>query len=240
MEPSVVPYKNREFTANDLEHARKKAELAEREQKNGFPLLHAQALVTICGALENLMHTFVVNWLTNYPTAKQVKAVREIKLEIWRYDSLDAEELNEYIFETLRRDLNVPMRQGVSQFEALLEPFGLSGGVTKIVRDDIYEMYNVRNVLVHRRGKADTKLIEACPALGYSLGDTVVVKHRRFGEYSHHAARYAFEVLQRIALKVGIDPSSDRYDPNRIWPLPEQQKQSISEISRTIEGETDV
>ena len=54
-----------------LKFAKKEADLAQREVVKGFPLLHAQALVSLWGILESLVHTFLATWLTHESTSKK-------------------------------------------------------------------------------------------------------------------------------------------------------------------------
>lgn len=94
--------------------------------------------------------------------------------------------------------------EGISQFEHLLSPVGLAGSIDDGIRRDLYELEQLRHVLVHRRGLADRKLLDACPWLGRSLGDRVEVDHstyRRLWQASH---AYAYELLRRVAEQFGM------------------------------------
>jgi len=65
-----------EETRRRLDQAKQEAELAQQEIDRDFPLLHAQAAVSLWSALEGLVKTFLAKWLQNREGALQVEAVR--------------------------------------------------------------------------------------------------------------------------------------------------------------------
>lgn len=193
-----------EGDVEELESARKMAELAQREVDGGFALLHSQAVVSLWSSLEDLLRTFLARWLANEASAKQADSVQKLKITLGEYESMDEEERSFYVVELLERELQSPLRHGVSRFESVLEPFGLSGRIGKATQKDIYELYHVRNVLVHRRGFADRRLIQACPWLGVEVGDPLVVSHKMYAGYSKAVADYVLELIQRVRVHFGL------------------------------------
>lgn len=155
----------------------KDAELAAREVDNGFPLLHAQAAVTIWGSLEYLVSDFVASWLANQPSAVQVEQVSKLKIRFGDFISLNEEERYYYLTDLLDRETQGNLRRGVDRFENLLEVFDLGGTVPEDTRKALWELFHVRNCLVHRRGLADRRLIQACPWLNLSAGELSRVDH---------------------------------------------------------------
>ncbi len=108
-----------------IEIANKEAELAQREVENGFPLLYSQAIVSLWGSLENLIHIFLEKWLMNEPEALLVNQVQKLRVQLGEYESLDSEERPCYILDLLERDIQAPLKQGITRFESLLEIFKL-------------------------------------------------------------------------------------------------------------------
>ena len=190
-----------------LERAKSEASLAQREVENEFPLLHAQATVSLWGDLENSVRTFVAQWLRNAPEAKVVDAVSKLKVCLGEYEAMDEEDRCYYITERLEQELESRNRRGVARFEALLQPFGLAGAVPEDTERILFELYHVRNVLVHRRGVADRKLVQACPWLGLAPGDQVRVSHEQYARYHGAVAAYALELIVRVAGRFGFERS---------------------------------
>ena len=187
-----------EEAAKRLEQAREEATLARQEVDKGFPLLYSQALVSMWGSLEDLIHTFLAAWVMNEPNAKQADALQKLKVSLGEYEAYDDEEKGFYIVELLEKELRSPLKRGVSRFEQLLDSFGLSGAVEREVRENLFEVNHIRNVLVHRRGVADRRFVDACPHLGLSAGDKVTVDRQLFDQYSESIAAYVIHILERV------------------------------------------
>lgn len=192
-------------TEQKIEWAEEEAELAKREVDEGFPILHAQATVALWGALENAIRLFITRWLENFPGALQAEAVQRLRVSIGIYESLQGEDRFFYILDQLERELSAPLRSGVTRFETLLEPFQLSGPIQDSLGQNLFELSQVRNVLVHRVGKADRRLNEACPWLGFAVGDPVTITDDAFLKYSESVLVYVTQLIVRIRERFGDD-----------------------------------
>ena len=188
--------------------AKAEAELAQREVDEGFPVLHAQALVTTWSLLESLVREFVSAWLRHESGALSAGPVAKIKIPVAEFVGLSEEERCVFLCSLLERELASPLRRGVSRFESLLEPFGLSGPVPSDVSRDLFELSELRNVLVHRRGIADSRIVESCPWLDLRIGDEVRVSHERFSKLCSSVSRYMICLLVRVGERFGVKMSS--------------------------------
>jgi hypothetical protein len=161
-----------------LKLAKEEADLAQREVDKGFPLLHAQALISLWGILESLVHTFLANWLTHESTAKEIEVVKKIKINLAEFEVMDSQERNYYIVQTLEQQLAASYKKGILRFETLLGIFGFGGGIDNQVKRDILELQQIRHVLVLRHGVIDKKLKEACPWLHLKVGNKILVTQK--------------------------------------------------------------
>ncbi len=186
------------------ESARKRAEIAQKEADRGFPILNQQVSVGLWASLECLVREFVAGWLANEPGASQVDSVRKIKIRLADYDAMPEEERRFYIIDELEREIGAPLRQGVNRFESLLGLFGLSGEVDEGVRRQLFELSQLRNVIVHRRGVADMKLTESCPWLGLEIGQEVIINSESFHRYFDAACKYESVLLDRVKRIFGV------------------------------------
>lgn len=196
-------------TKAQLERAQRLAELAHRESSTGFPLIHAQATVTLWGALEDLIRSFVAKWLQQVPTVLLNSPLSTLKVPVGEYEKLSPEEKGIFLADALDRSMNGALKQGVTRFEALLEPLGLSGSVPENVRKEIFELGQVRHAIAHRRGIADRRLLEACPWLTVSPGSTLLMSHRDFGRYHDAVVRYVTELVYRVGEHFGVSAMRD-------------------------------
>jgi len=196
--------------AQELEHARNLAALAQQEIDRSFPLLHAQAAVSLWTSLESLIRGFLASWLANEPAARDAEAVRKIKIPLAEFQDMPTDERWYYIVDLLDAEVQGPLKQGISRFEASLSVFGLGGAVEDDVRKDLFELCNVRNVLIHRRGVADRRLVKACPWLALKPGDPVAVTHEALGRYMASATRYVITLMTRVWAHFGVDLEAEQ------------------------------
>ena len=187
-----------------LDRARRQAELAEREASTGFPLIHAQATVSLWGALEDLLRTFVASWLQHVPAALLNPPLSTCKVAIGDYERLSPEEKGLFMADLLDRAINGSLKLGVTRFETLLEPLGLSGAIADDIRRDIFELSQVRHVIAHRRGIADRRLAEACPWLPLAVGKPVIVTHNDIHRYHTAVGLYVTELIYRVGEHFGV------------------------------------
>ena len=193
-----------------IENAKKEAELAKKEVEEDFPLLHAQFTIALWSSLECLIRLFIVRLLQNHKPAMEAKAIQKLQVKIGEYEGLEGEERYFYIVDKLEQDLSIPLKSGITRFENLLEPFGLSGPIDENVRRDLFELNQVRNVLVHRSGIADRRFIESCPWLNLSVGDPVKISNQTAQQYFKSVQIYSVELIIRVGEYFGNDMSSVR------------------------------
>jgi hypothetical protein len=190
------------------EEMKKRAEYARREAEQGFPVLNEQATVNLWSALETLVKDLVACWIENVPTARQSEAVRKVRIRLADYEAMSAEERSFYLIDELERDLGAPLRQGVNRFEVLLTLFGLSGELEDDLRRELFELSHVRNVIVHRRGIADRKLVDACPWLALKTGDRVTVTSDAHHRYFDAVHEYGTVLVNRVNRYFAVPPPS--------------------------------
>lgn len=193
---------------DEVERAAEIASFAEAECARGFPLLHAHHLVGLWGALEAAFEDVQIAFLLNDPRALTAEPFTRIKIPLAEFESTEREDRMRILSREFQRMVGLERRQGCERFEALLEPLGLSGRVTPECKRLIYEMQQVRNVLVHRGGISDRRLVEACPWMNLKVGDPVLVTWSGLSSYESALTEYITEVTCRIGKRFGIDMSS--------------------------------
>lgn len=215
-------------TQDLLDEAERQANLAKQELEKGFPLLHAQALISCWTALEVYVENLLVAWLENDPTALEAEAVGKLKIPLWEYHQMDGRERNLHIVQLLQREQSGPLAAGVTAFEVQLRPFGLGGEVDRDISKDIFEASHLRNVLVHRRGVADRRLLNACPWMDLKLGEPVVMSQDEFARLTLAITHYAVIIHDRVRQHFGLEaraPAIVAHNPN-LSPTPEDQVKS--------------
>ena len=191
-----------------INEAREEAELAKKEFENEFPVFHAQMLVYAWGLLESSIHDFLARWLIHIPVARESEELKKIKVSIAEFETMGQDERYYYIIESLEQGLAASRKKGTSRFEVLLNVYGLAGEVDDKIKRDILEFQQIRHVIVHRRGIADRKLLDACPWLSFEIGESIEVKHKDLVRYISQAIYYFVEIKKRIRIYLKIPASS--------------------------------
>ena len=210
---AVDRYKGKKDNPNhltEMKNAQEMADLANNEVRENFPLLHANNLVAIWSLLESVIRTFVAAWIANNPKAMTMITISKIKVRLGEYHYIPDADKPLYIAELLEEEIRANLRDGVNRFEAMLEPFGLNGEVSEEIKKGVFELGQIRNVLVHRGGYADRTLIDACPWLPFKVGEKIKISRDIYSRCFGAAHGYILELIIRIAATFGCDLSRFR------------------------------
>lgn len=203
-----------------LDQTQRDAAFAGRELETDFPLLNAHFTVSAWGTLEVFVEDFLVAWLLNNPATLQKKEFTSVRISLGEYILRQPEEQMRYLLREVAEHAK-PKRVGVESFEAIMEMVGLSsdlGVLHATTRRDLIEMYQVRNVLVHRGATADTKIVDMCEWMGLAVGDRVIVTSKQAHRYFYQTTRYLFTIMHRVLRHEGHDPAAHGLELEKLWP----------------------
>jgi len=199
-----------EESSRRLDKAREEAELAEREVASGFPVLHAWAVVGLWAHLESLIRTFLVEWLKHKRSARTIEQIARVKVRLGEYENIPRDQRHLFVVEFLERELGAALRKGIDRFEVMLAPFGLDGELPDLLRREIYELGQVRNVIAHNATKIDRRLLQACPWFKGKMGDYFQISPEMFNRYIFAATVYASLIICRVGEHFGVNMSESR------------------------------
>jgi hypothetical protein len=174
---------------------------AQAESSQDHPVLHGHSLVGIWGALETMVIDVVIAWLQHRPQA-MTRDIADMKVPFSAFESLSREERIDNVAHELDRVRGTG--RGIDRFENLLDAIQLSGSHEKVLARNIYEMQQIRNVFAHKRGIADRHFIDACPYLGYNVGDRVLIGRDAWIDFTVTAVTYAEVILRRMRQQLGM------------------------------------
>ena len=197
-------------TAMELTRAESHAAFALPEAENEFPVLHANTTITVWSYLESGVRLFLARWLEHEKSAFDLDDIQKLKVRIGEYERLQGEDRYFYIIDRLEQESVAALKCGVSRFEVILEPFGLSGKVAPDIQRDLFELNQVRNCLMHRAGRADRRFIEACPWLGMEVGQQIKVTPVSTRRYISSVLRYSTKLICRLGERFGVDMAECR------------------------------
>jgi hypothetical protein len=190
----------------ELEAAREEAAFAQAEIETDFLKLRAHSLVDEWGALEVLVDDLLVAWFTNSPALLSKRETAKLRIPLGEFQQLDDEERLRFLVQELARDRKADLKAGVTRFEVLLGAIDLDGEVRGSLKRDVFEAHQVRNAIVHRRGRADRRLLAACPWMPIEIGEHVPLHEANHVRYEVGILSYAVVVFNRARSKNGLPP----------------------------------
>ncbi|HKK11372.1 MAG TPA: hypothetical protein VJ945_00965 [Flavobacteriaceae bacterium] len=190
---------------NSKENISRIASVAKNEIENGFPFLHNQATLILYSQLEGAVKRLIINFFGIEGSLKYVKELDKIKITISEYYNLDEIEKLEYLFQQYEKSISIGMQYGVSRFETLLNPIGFAGPVSESIKKDIFELSQIRNVIIHRGGIIDKYFANSCPWLDNKIGDKIKVSSLQYQKYFNSVMDYVITLIIRIGEKRGVD-----------------------------------
>jgi hypothetical protein len=197
---ALLRFEGEAVDEDSARRAEQVAPLIKEETENGFPFFYGLATVAIWGALEAFIRDLLVLCLENDTTFLSLEPIAKIRISLSQFELMPIEQRRFYILDTIERDIQSKFKQGASRFESLLRTFGLGGEIEDGPNRTLLELANVRNVLVHRSGIADQRLVTTCPWLGIQIGERVRVDSQMFSRYSVVTPTYAAIVFRRVVL----------------------------------------
>jgi hypothetical protein len=179
----------------DVEAARRLEQAAQAELTSELPILHSAATVLIWGALETAVRDFVVRWLLQNPTSRQAAEFKNIRIRLLDYEMLDGEERMRYLLGVIEQELGAPLKPGVGRFMCLLKPLGIVPAVSDEERRTLNELAAVRNVIVHKAGIVDGRLLELCPWIPVREGEALQIGFSQFSGYVRVASFFVASIV---------------------------------------------
>lgn len=197
---ALLRFEGKAVDEDGVNRAEQVAPLIKEETENGFPFFYGLATVAIWGALEAFIRDLLVLCLENDTTFLSLEPIAKIRISLSQFELMPDEQRRYYIIDTIERDIQSKFKHGASRFESLLRTFGLGGEIEDGHKRILLELANVRNVLVHRSGIADQRLITTCPWIGFKMGERVKVNSDMFSRYSVATPTYGAIVFRRVIL----------------------------------------
>lgn len=181
-------------------------ELALEEIRSGFATFWSQRLLATASALEFLVRDLLSGWLSDVPDAAE-RAERDAGIPRTAQPKLSADEWFDFLVERLDNQLRSAHPRRVDRLFALLERFGLMPILSRDAHRDLVELFEVRNVIAHRRGIVDQRLLYACPNLALSPGQRLRVTEDDIVRYVEAAGELEMGISNRAleTMRASID-----------------------------------
>jgi hypothetical protein len=137
----------------------------------------------------------LVAWLRNEKFAGKEQGLRKIRVSVADFNAMSEIERNYHLVSEYRRELRPRHRSSIEVFESILHQFGLQGAMDPELKRSLIELEFVRNILLHRRGIADSRFLEGCPLTTVKIGAAIIPDEKSVGKYTHAVLDY-YELLR--------------------------------------------
>lgn len=189
----------------EVEEAEEEAAFARKEVDAGYPFAQSQATIAMWARLEAFIEDLLVTCFETDAQFLEVEQVGKVKIAFGQYEQMSSTERMYYVVDSLQRDTQSKFKHGVSQFDVLFDILGIGGPVEEPTKRNLFEMSNIRNVLVHRRALADKRLAMSCPWLGLKIGDQVKITTGKLFSYQLSCMIYVGVATRRVLKHWGAD-----------------------------------
>jgi hypothetical protein len=187
-----------------LANSRNTADAASRQIAADFPQLRHWITVALWSHLESAITACIDAWFVHkIPLTDEMFG--KIKVSVSAWESKNVEEKSRWLLTELTRNVSSDLKPGVGRFESILHVIGLEGSVRDDLRKSVFELSEVRNLLVHRGGVIDERFADRCFSFKSMVGQRINITETMLDSYFASAIHYATIVLARIAKHHGYD-----------------------------------
>jgi hypothetical protein len=216
----------------DFKRAESLQSFAEQELTAGFPHLYQLASVRLWTIVETFVGGELLNVIMDHPEIRNLPIIRKMKGPLIDFNESSEAQQAETLLSLLSDELGARFRRGVGRFETIFEAIGLGGPIDDEVRRLIFELSEVRNVVVHRGGIVDPRFAHNCPWLNTTDGQALGVTHGQLLRYSFATQWYVVEINRREDV---ISPKTDSSSLS-LAEVVELQEEILSNLSRIREA----
>jgi len=183
------------YSPEHVAHIHAMEELAASQTALGHPMLIAHSVVALWSALEASIPAFCSDWIVANPSCLSSDGMARIKISAIFLAGTDRRSAAEAIVEEISRQLDASLRPGIGRFQGVLEKIGISFPIEDDVRRTLFELSKVRNLIVHRFGRADRKFVEECSGFALNVGDELRLTLDHYAQYRRAAGEYAAQIV---------------------------------------------
>ncbi len=194
------------------------------EAEKNDPYLFSLAAVRLWAMIEAAVRELLVECMKRARELPNLSVVEKLRGRVFGFIGATADAQAELFAGLLWQSSDSPLL-GVRRYDALLDKLGLQGKSPTVIAEITRELSEVRHCVVHRGGRADDKLLQACPWLRLTAGDELPANMERFWYYRTATYWYVIDLARRWAQWRSYQP---------IWQFAEHMEAVVlEELSRS-------
>jgi hypothetical protein len=163
------------------------------EAQNGFPYFGRLGVAWLWTVLEAFVEDEVASSVRHQPALLDTPPFARAKRRLPRHSEDSDEEWYQQIVARVAR--STERRDPVEQLLFMLRLVGFAVHPDAETKSKLRELAEVRNVILHRRGVADARLLAVWSGPPLSVGDAVVVASSDLHDYAHFVLEFASAVV---------------------------------------------
>ena len=145
--------------------------LADMEIENQFPILHSHNLVELWSGLESLAEDVLANHQKHNPKEFTEEEINKLRSE---------------------------KKKGICRILWAYKILRIDVPIGKKLSEIFTEMWEIRNVIVHRASVVDDKLTEKCPWLGLNVGDKIKINFNQLEGYYKAVFNFVNQIISKF------------------------------------------
>jgi hypothetical protein len=173
------------------------AKKAEFHMKNKFHHNYSFGVVMLWSALESLVMEILEELLKQDKALYSANEIHNTKILLGEFVKLTEEERARFILKRLEEDHC--RGTGIDRYIKLLGIFKIKISIGIRAKNQLFELHNIRNVIVHKRGIADQRLVESCPGKKFKKGKQIKISSADFHKYTKAVLQFATSLLNNLA-----------------------------------------
>ena len=224
------PFSSEEHYHQARKQAEKEEVFGKQQELKGFTYLYALASIKLWSILEATIDDAALECIQTPDRCTDPKLLAGLKGPLLEFVQSSTEERSEFLVAQLKQEVKAAMQKGIGRFEAILAPLGLGGSVPDAVRRAIFELSEVRNVIVHRRGFADKRFVSSCPWFGVKLGDELILTKQHYDRYELAVHCHLFEIDLRFRRR-DYPPDDEPEARDEVLKLRDETLKALEDLS---------
>jgi hypothetical protein len=178
-----------------MQFAKTDAAFAAEEIKNEFNTVLSHHAVAIWAAVESTIEQLLINHIRKAPDSKERILASHPAIKGERLKTTTERDARS----TIRIwESSLTERSTIERAILMLNAFGVALQLDSNTKRQLTEMAEMRNVILHRRGRADQRLLEKCSWLRVKVGQEVRINPERLGGYIDASHKFAIELMGRL------------------------------------------
>lgn len=175
----------------------------EKEMKNNYSYLYNLSSIRLWGIIETAVDDFVQHTIETDSSVREMETLKKVQGPLVDFINMSQSDQSLFLLDSLKRSIKASSKLGIGRFESILACINHDGAVSEVVRTTLFELSEIRNVLVHKNGKADLRIIKNCPWLALSQGMSIHINEKRFNNYKLAVTWYILELTNRRTKFIG-------------------------------------